>query len=220
MNQPNGQHDAALAALPAIERQELAAAYGKLLRKETLSRREKSALSRFERDREERLRWQYYGSIPKKHWQRMSGRQVKVINEQAARYGLPISGPVIDLSKFVRAFHDFLARHAYRLSTEDDDLLRSGGSSPALERYREEKALIARLDRLEREKELVSAKEVEQFCLWFADRIRNAAELVGRRFGDEALAIYTDALDDCHQMIRANAGRLWSAETTIPEEAQ
>ena len=212
-----------LAALPAMERQELAAAYGKLLRKEKLSRREQSALAKFERDREERLRWQYYGSIPKKHWQRMSGRQVKVLNEQAARYGLPIGGPVIDLSKFVAAFHDFLARHAYRFASEDDDLLRSGGHSPALERYREEKALIARLDRLEREKELVSAKEVEKFCNWFADRIRNAAELVGRRFGDEALAIYTDALDDCQQMIQANAGRLWrddGPETPIPQEAQ
>jgi len=49
---------------------------------------ENAALRRIEKEQEERLRWQYYGAIPKKHWQAMSGRPPKVLNEQAARYGV------------------------------------------------------------------------------------------------------------------------------------
>ena len=50
----------------------------------------------------------------------MSGRQTKVINEQAARYDLPFGGPTIDLPDVVRALHDFLAKHAQRLASGDD----------------------------------------------------------------------------------------------------
>src|SRR5687767_10418373 len=73
-----------------------------------------------EREKEERLRWQYYASIPQKHWRAMSGRQTKVINEQAERYGLPFGGPSVNLPAFVRAFHDFLADNAIKLAKDDD----------------------------------------------------------------------------------------------------
>ena len=60
----------------------------------------------------------------------MSGRQTKVLNEQADRYGLPLGGPVIDLPKLARALHDFLAANAKKLNTDDTALL-GGGNSPA-----------------------------------------------------------------------------------------
>ena len=72
--------------------------------------------------------------------------------KQAARYDLPMAGPTIDLPKFVRAVHDFLARNAQKLAQEDDPLLRSATTSPALEWYREERAKIAQLERLARER--------------------------------------------------------------------
>jgi hypothetical protein len=100
--------------------------------------------------KEERTRWQYYAAIPQKHWRQMSGRQTKVLNKQAERYGIPFGGASISLPAVVRALHDFLADNAQKLAREDDELM-SGAATPALERYREERPALARLDRLERE---------------------------------------------------------------------
>ncbi len=67
----------------------VARAYRKVMEKAELTKEERRALKRHEREKEERLRWQYYEAIPQKHWRTMSGRQAKVINEQADRYGIP-----------------------------------------------------------------------------------------------------------------------------------
>src|SRR5215510_9029642 len=83
----------------------VARAYRKVMDRQELSKQERSALKRHEKEKEERLRWQYYGSIPQKHWRQMSGRQTKVLNEQADRYGLPFGGPTVSLPAFVKAFH-------------------------------------------------------------------------------------------------------------------
>ena len=37
-----------------------------------LTREERAAVKRHEKDEEERLRWQYYASIPQKHWRAMT----------------------------------------------------------------------------------------------------------------------------------------------------
>lgn len=48
----------------------------------------------------------------------MSGRQTKVLNEQAERYGIPLGGRTINLPAVVRALHEFLARNARKLSED------------------------------------------------------------------------------------------------------
>ncbi len=203
--QPSRSGDG-MADLPPIERHKISIAYAKLLRSEKLSREEQAGLNRFEKEREERLRWQYYHSIPKKHWRQMSGRQAKVINEQAARHDLPLGGPKIDLPEFVRAFHDFLAKHAQKLTQEDDSLLPSAQGSPALERYREERAKLAKLDRLERERKLLPRLEVRRNLTIIARIIRGAGERLTKRFGNEASAILNDALDDAEWTINHSFG--------------
>src|SRR6186997_2406488 len=141
----------------------VASAYRKVVNKQELSRAEQTALKRWEKEKEERLRWQYYAAIPQKHWRAMSGRQTKVINEQALRYDLPFGGATVNLPAVVRALHDFLAENAHKLNKDDDELLQGNGS-PALERYREERALLARLDRQEREGQLLP-REVTRIAL-------------------------------------------------------
>src|SRR6476619_41505 len=103
----------------------VARAYRKVMDRQELTGQEREALKRHEKDKEERLRWQFYGSIPQKHWREMSGRQTKVINEQATRYGIPFGGASIDLPSVVRGLHDFLAENAYKLAREDDDMLQA-----------------------------------------------------------------------------------------------
>lgn len=187
-------------SLPAAERELVTRAYQKLTAKQALSREEQSAWRRFEKGREERLRWQYYASIPQKHWRAMSGRQTKVLAEQAVRYGIPFGGASVDLPVVVRALHDFLAENAIKLARDEDPLL-SGASSPALERYREERAQLARLDRLEREGSLVPRDQARVALGRIAQHLRSAGETLERRFGPAALEILDEALDAARREI-------------------
>jgi hypothetical protein len=183
----------------------VASAYRKLVNKQDLTKQERSALKRHEKEKEERLRWQYYGSIPQKHWRQMSGRQTKVINEQADRYGIPFGGPTVNLSSVVRAFHDFLADNAVKLARDEDPLMQGAGS-PALERYREERAAIARLDRLEREGKLLPRDEVREAMGRVASVLRSAGDALQRQFGPSAVEILYEALDDANREIDRSFG--------------
>ena len=145
-----------------LDRQLAATAIEKKQRGETPGRDEQAALRRVEQQREEDQRWAYYATIPKKHWVEMSGRQPKVVNEQAARYGVPIGGRTIDLPAFVRAFHDFLAKHALKLAQEVNDATPSDRvtRSEADRRKAAEEAAIRRLRRLELEGTLVPREDL------------------------------------------------------------
>ena len=189
-------------SIASIDGELVAGALKKIMegRRDDLTREERSAVRRHEKEKEERLRWQFYNAIPQKHWRQMSGRQTKVINEQAERHGIPFGGANISLPAVVRALHDFLADNKYKL-TRDDDPLMVGGSSPALERYREERALLAKLDRREREAELLPRDEVRQSLAKMASVLRGAGETLQRQFGQAAADILNEALDDTEHEI-------------------
>jgi hypothetical protein len=165
-----------------------------------LSAREQAALKKFEKQREEQLRWKFYGTVPQKHWREMSGRQTKVLHEQAALYGIPFGGATISLPAVVRALHDFLADNAYKLARDDDPMMQGAGS-PAMERYREERALMARLDRLEREGQLVPRDQVRAGLGRVAAILREAGHALERQFGPAAAEILGEALDDAEREI-------------------
>jgi hypothetical protein len=196
----------------AAESTIVADAYRKVMAKETLSRQEQSALKRHEKEKEERLRWQFYAAIPQKHWRKMSGRQTKVINEQAARYGIPFGGATVGLSAVVRALHDFLADNAQKLSREEDELM-AGPLSPALERFREERAALARLDRLERERQLLPRDEIRQALARAAGIVRAAGDNLQRDFGDGARGILDEALDDVEREFERSFGPQQNGDT-------
>ena len=194
----------------------VARAYRKVMDRQELTQAEREALKRHEKQKEERLRWQYYSSIPQKHWRRMSGRQTKVINEQAIRYGIPFGGATIDLPAVVKALHDFLADNAQKLAREDDQLLQ-GGNSPALERYREERALLARLDRLEREGRLLPLDEVREALGRIAAILRGAGDALQRQFGAAAMQLLHEALDDAQREITRSLGESEEGRDNAPD---
>jgi hypothetical protein len=136
----------------------------------------------------------------------MSGRQTKVINEQASRYGLPFGGPTINLPALARALHDFLADNALKLAREEDELMQGAGNSPALERYREERAALARLDRLERQMQLLPRDQVRQALGRIAAILRSAGDALQQQFGTAAMEILDEALDDAQQEIDHSFG--------------
>ena len=178
----------------------LASALRKVVNRQDLTREEHRALRRHERQKEERLRWKFYRDIPQKHLRKMCGKQTKQINEQAVRYGLPFGGPTVDLTVFFPALFEFLAANASKLSREDEALLQ-GPASPALEAYREERAKIAKLDRQERERQLVRRDEVRQALARIAVILRGAGDTLQRQFGAEAVEILYEALEDAEREI-------------------
>lgn len=154
-------------------------------------------------DAEERRRWEYYRSIPQKHWREMSGRQAKILNEQAERYAIPFTGPTIDLPAVVLALHNFLAENAARLA------------APEKERYdpdaelRTEKVQMARLNRLEREGQLIDRDVVRELLARVAIIYRSTAETLQRQFGNDAVETVNEGLADAERV----AAEFFASET-------
>lgn len=134
----------------------------------------------------------------------MSGRQAKVINEQAARYGLPFGGATINLPTLARALHDFLAINARRLAKHfayeaqgDEE------SQDNLDLYRGERYLRERLKRLAEEQSLLSRADVHDRFARVAAVLRSAGDILQRQFGREAHQILDEAITECETLIRA-----------------
>ena len=90
-------------------------------------------------------------------------------------------------------------RIAQKLTTPDADPLMvgdSGGRSPALERYRAEKALLAKMEREEKEGSLIPRDLIRRAFTVAANLIRQAGELLQRDFGTAAADVLNRALDD------------------------
>ena len=183
-----------------LDKELAAQAYKKVMAGQELTAKERAALKRFEKAKEEKLRWQYYAAIPQKHWREMSGRQAKILNEQAALYRIPFGGAIVNLPDVVKALHDFLADN-YKKLAEEDDLLRGDAASPALERYREERAALARLDRLERERQLLPRDDVRQGLARVATMLRGMGDALQRQFGVAAVELLEETLDDAQHEI-------------------
>jgi hypothetical protein len=105
----------------------------------------------------------------------------------------------------VRGLHDFLADNASKLARDEDPLMQGGGS-PALEKYREERAALARLDRLEREGTLVPRERIRQSLGRIAAILRGAGDTLQRQYGVEALEILFEALDDAEREVERSFG--------------
>lgn len=90
-------------------------------------------------------------------------------------------------------------------------------ASPALERYREERAAMARLDRLEREGQLVARGDVREGLGRVAAIIRAAGDGLLQQFGPEAVELLNESLSDAEREIE----RLFSDEplTVVKEES-
>lgn len=181
-----------------IDRELAARALEKRKQGKTPTAQERAALRKLERARDLELREHHYRTLPKKLYCQWSGRQHKVVNEQAARYGLPLAGRTIDLPAVVRALHDFLAENAQRLA--DDDPM-AGPTSPAMERWREEKYRLARIERRQRERTLLPRGDIHSGLARVASVIRRAGDALQRQFGDDAAKILTNALDDAQHEI-------------------
>jgi hypothetical protein len=169
------------------------------------NRQEAAAIRKIERAREEEDRWRYYRAVPQKHYREMSGRQTKVLNEQAIRHGIPCGGPVIDLAAVVRWVHDFLASHAHVLSRQNGEQI----ADPAKRedaRYKRERTKLLRLRRQAKEGQLLRRSDVHEALMGIAAIYRRAGQRLRTQFGDEAYQIIEEGWDDVQRKIDHDFG--------------
>ena len=95
--------------------------------------------------------------------------------------------------------------------TPTDPLL-AGATSPALEEYRRERAILARLERLEREGDLLPRDATHNMLGRIAALLRDAGLTLQRQFGAEAHAILAEALDGAEREIAAHFGQMEKGE--------
>lgn len=141
-----------------VERDLIKSAVLKRQRGEPLTASDLAAIKRYERRTEEEKRWQYYRTVPQKHYRQMSGRQTKVLGEQAERYGIPCSGGVIDIGAVLRWIHDFLAKNSHRIL--DGEMAESSGASKALERCRTAQAELQEMQLARVRGQLIEREDV------------------------------------------------------------
>ena len=161
--------------------------------------REAAALRRVEKAREDEARWRYYRECPKKHYRQMSGRQDKVLNEQAVRYGLPVGGPKVDLVVLVQWLHQFLADHRHDLSRILDANIAALTPKEQLDQIRVERERR----RLERESlELVDAEAVRQGHAKLVAMLRRTGERM-RAVDEECYLLLQETLEEFEQQVDA-----------------
>ena len=175
----------------------------KLKAQKKVTAREQKAIRDLERKREETLRWQYYETIPQKHWRMMSGRQAKVFLEQAERYGIPFSGKTINLPAVVRALHDFLAANKYKLAAagNEDPLLVGEGDSPGLERFRLARAAQEEIRLATMRRDTVDRETMHKVLLRGMLIVRQSVETLQRQYGDDAARIVNEGLQEAERVL-------------------
>jgi hypothetical protein len=186
----------------AADKQLAMAALEKQRRGEQPTREEAAALRRFEKELEDQRREECYRAVPKKLWHIWSGRQHKVILEQADRYEFPmLRGASIDLPAFVKRLHDWWAEVGPILAwAKNRHPSQEGTDSP---RERKLELEIEALEfKLQCEKgQWIERRLVHEGHSLVGSILRSCGGALHRQFGESAKKILDDALDNCEREI-------------------
>lgn len=161
------------------------------------NRAELTALRKFERQREAVALESAIRACPKKLYTQLTGRQSKVLLEQADRHQLPLHGNTVDLAAVLRRFHDILAdnRHLIGKAQPSDDDLLEGPPSDAQERYRRLRGDLLEIELAERRRQLIPREDVSNIFVQLADILRQAGERLRDHHGHDAADLLNDAIE-------------------------
>lgn len=180
----------------------------------TLNRTEESHLRRFQIEKDEESRWEHYRSVPQKHFITLTGRQAKILREQATRYGLPIDRPVVDLGEVLRSIFDFIALNKHRLRSEAG----SEEETPALERYRVAKAIQTEIKNEQMLGKWHRREDVLEGFALIASILRRGGERIQKAFGVGPLEILNECIDDATNEVERRFGQ--PEEEEKPDDKQ
>lgn len=203
--------------LNRVDRRHIKSAQERQAAGQSLSKADSGLLRRFKDITEELMFWEYCRRLPNRVYRLLSGRQSKVLLEQAERHGLPVAGASLDLVAIVRGFHDFLSRHRHRLLADDpDETLMQSGEGPTLERWRLAKAQLAELDLLERRAQLIDMDGIRAALGILGGVLRGVGEKLQRHFGQGAADIFNDGIDDFQRAVETQFEAPKPIELTVP----
>lgn len=167
-------------------------------KKKPLSRDKQRAVDRSKRESADKQLRGILSKCPKGVYSELSGRQHKVLDEQAGRYGLPLLGKEIDLGAVLRRFHDLLRDHGDQIAGERPD------GQPVTEwdeDVKKQRALLLRLDVAERCGELLRKHLVDQILQQVAGLLRSAGERMQHEGHEEAYKILDETLIDAQSSV-------------------
>ena len=135
----------------------------------------------------------------------MSGRQPKVLAEQANLYGLPFGGRVIDLPILVGRLHDFLAklgRHGGKWikTLLEGDYDAEGPQTESLDRLRTAKAEKEEFGLQVLKKKYLPVDEIQDLFAVIASGLRQTLDSLQRQFGTEAMNIVREGIEEVERL--------------------
>jgi hypothetical protein len=211
-------NDASLSASAALDIQLIREAQKRKAEGKLPTPQQQAAIKRADRDREERLRIEYYKTVPQKHYIRLSGRQAKILNGQKALYGIPCSEKIVNLFEVIKWFHDFLAQHGSKILKDQAEGLLGGPPTASLERLRLIKAKREEFA-FEREKGLWRiSDETQQAWAIAAASLRQTFDTLQRQCGPEALAIVLEGLVDAERIFMQNINADLEGKSEIEDD--
>lgn len=160
-------------------------------------------------------------TLPKSLYAELSGRQIKILLDQGARYGLPLLEKKVNLYQLLRRFHDLLAEHGDKLLKQSDEIDDDQTNSPALEKLRTEKWRIARLERRELQGQLLRRELVHSALLRIAGGLRQTGEKLQRAGNHDGFDAITELISTLEREVDQFLGNYGSTDepTTEPHAA-
>lgn len=162
-----------------------------------LSRDESRAIERAKREQLDRTLREALRACPKKLYVELSGRQHKILDDQAARYSLPLLGPAVDLFALLHKFHDLLAEHGGKLLAAEEEQEATDWANEC----KKEQALKARAERLALCGQLLRRHVVDATLQNVAALLRSAGERMQQQGHTDAYQLLDETLADAQVQI-------------------
>jgi hypothetical protein len=161
-----------------------------------LTREQMRAAAAAERQERERITEIVLRELPKGAYCRLAGRQQKVIDEAASRYGLPLLGPTVNLFEAVKTFHDMVARYGQRMLEKRDEDLETEKLRAEIQVLKHRRRLMDAQLR-EKRNQWIPRRELREMMTWLAAQIHRFGERLKRDHGNGA----ADALNELLQTL-------------------
>ena len=169
-----------------------------------LTQAELRAFEKWENEQDERRGSRWVQALPKKFWAKWSGRQHKVLSDQAKLYGIPLDGKTVDVREIAKWLHDFLAKYRQPLSDLVKQESAADGEAKSLQgkKLAEEVKQLKHRNQLLQNKieldseQLVNRELIHEQMVRAAQILRNAGDRLYKKCGNEAGDILANAIDD------------------------
>ena len=149
------------------------------------------------------MRWQIYQTIPKGHYCEMAGIKRAQAIRHADQYGMPLKGRTVSLPAVLSWLHPFLSENWRLFAQRDGEIIIQDLPEADRQRLLTETIRVRKADADQRElnlaKQHADVIPVEEFRVhWeiMTAKLRNAIDVLQRRFGPEAAEIFERALND------------------------